>query len=196
MSMGSVGLSAAGAPVPSDLEAIYQGGDFFLDRMKAMADARDAAKKALDALNLGNDIAAARTQAQALLDAATAATADAAQVVDDAKVAAKKLISDAKAQAESIIQSATAMADDITAKATAAKKKSDKDIADATARVQALLADAQAKQAGIDVLTAASQLAISDAKQAQAAAEVATKAANDAQKLYEGKVAKLQAVIG
>ena len=53
MSLGGTGLSAGGAAVPSDLDAIYQGGQFFLDRMRAMSDQTAAAQDALAALHWG-----------------------------------------------------------------------------------------------------------------------------------------------
>ena len=105
MGIGSVGLSDAPA-IPSDLEAIYQGGQFFLDRMKAMSDAKTAADASLVALAIGNDVAAARTKAAATLDAANKTNDAANQALADAQSQAAKIISDAKAQAEDIVNAA------------------------------------------------------------------------------------------
>jgi len=72
--MGGGGVSETPA-IPSDLEAIYQGGQFFLDRMKAMGMARDFSEAALRELQLGQDAKRAYDDARARLAAASLANA-------------------------------------------------------------------------------------------------------------------------
>lgn len=196
MTMGSVGLSAGGTPIPSDLEAIYQGGDFFLDRMKVLGDRMVAADKSLAALALGQDIVAVKKDADAQLVAANATVADAAKTLSDAKAQAAKIIADAQSRAQSIVDSASSDAAATMAKADAAKKKSDTQIAASNAQAAAALADATDKQSALTSLTDAAQQAIADAKAAHARADKAAQAAMDTQKLYQDKVAKIQAAIG
>ena len=70
MAMGSVGLSSTEGPIPSDLEAIYQGGEFFLDRMKVFGERVAYAKAALAELDLGQATVAAKAAADAQFKAA------------------------------------------------------------------------------------------------------------------------------
>lgn len=195
MAMGSVGLSAAGSPVPSDLEAIYQGGDFFLDRMKAMAAQAADAKQALADLNLGNDIAAAQAAVRASTDAAAQIQEVAKFALSDAQIQAAKIIADAKARADQVMASAESAAAKVTAAADEAKKNSDAYVSKNKAAADIALTDAKAKQDGMQAQFDASAKAEADFLAAKTEQETATATANAAQKKYQGLVAKMQTVM-
>jgi hypothetical protein len=79
---------------PDDLSIIYQGGGKFLDRMRALDDARCASEDAYQRLQIGTDAKAAYESAKRERDEALALRREAEKVLDDAKVKAAKIISD------------------------------------------------------------------------------------------------------
>lgn len=194
MGIGGMGISSE-STVPSDLEAIYQGGDFFLDRMKAMRLQQAATKTAMELLNLGQDIGQANNAAKAALESAQKARDDAAKILSDAKTQAANIIATANTRAGEIVDIASNTAIKIKADSDASKKQSDDYAAQNKVQADAALKDARDQQVAIAVQTAAAEKAEAKFIAAKAAQEAATQAANDAEKLYRSKVAQLQAVI-
>ena len=198
MGIGGTGLSADIGTVPSDLEVIYQGGQFFLDRMKVLTDAKTNADASLAALNLGKDIVSAQVNANAALANANKAQAAAAQTLVDAQKQAAEIIDNAKAKAQAtdIVNVALANAAKTKADSDAAEKKSDDYITRRNAKAEAALKDAQDQLAAINLQLIATKKAEQDFLAAKADQETATKAANDAQKIYQQKLAQIKSVIG
>src|ERR1700690_1471438 len=125
-------LSATGAGLssdpglPSDLEAIYQGGQYFLDRMKAMDAQRALAAKALSDLAIGQDIASAQRGVQQALVDAQAKLAEADKILADANVRASSIMNGAR----SIAKQTTDAANDSASQANDAAAKVRKDADD------------------------------------------------------------------
>jgi hypothetical protein len=95
------GISVS-SPQPSELELIYQGGENFLARMKALSDQRAAHEKALRELNLGSDAKAAYDEAQKLKGDAQADRESAKNELLEAKKQAAALLDDARAHADDL----------------------------------------------------------------------------------------------
>ena len=195
MALGGVGFSAEAPAVPSDLEAIYQGGQFFLDRMKVMADQREAAAKALTDLQLGNDIVGAKTAAEKALVAADGAEAAARLKLVNAETAAVKIIADAKEQADKLADEAMKANAKVMAALKAAREEADIYAASSRQAADAMLANATAQHAAITGQMNAARKAEDDFVAAKSKQEDATKSAEAMLQLYRQKIAQLQAVI-
>jgi hypothetical protein len=194
MAIGGVGVSSE-TPPPSDLDTIYLGGEYFLDRMKAMGQATADSKKALADLNLGRDAVGAHADAKKALADAQKKLADATSALADANEKAAKTISDAKTQSEKIISDAKASAASIVAQANDSKAAADAYVGKVTKQVNDLLADTKLKNDDMSSLTALAKKSKTDADAAKAASDAATKAAQATQKSFQDKIAKLQSVI-
>lgn len=96
----------------ADLHAIYQGGDNFLARMKALTDQKSAIEKMLVELNLGRDARvayddAAKLQEQARSDLAHAKN-ESARILSAANQTAAKTLNEAREQSSVMLTEATA----------------------------------------------------------------------------------------
>lgn len=192
--MGGGGLGDVSA-IPSDLEAIYQGGVFFLDRMKAIENAKLASDNALAALNVGNDIVAAKTAAVASAFAAAADQAQAAKTLDEAKAHAAQIMAQARSQAmQTEMQAAQAgrIADDYVV---STRTAADAYASDVRAKADAVLAEANARQDDVPARIAAATAAETRFNAAKATQEDMTKAASDMKAAYLKKLRALQDVI-
>lgn len=188
------GLSADPS-LPSDLDTIYQGGQFFLDRMKAMDAQRATLAQALADLDVGRDIVATQKDAHnALIDAQNKQMA-ADHALADAKEQAAKIVSDAQIQARDAVAASTAAASQIDAEAIAAKKAADDYAAHTTARADSVLAAANQQLTDISARTTAAENAISEAATAKAAAEAAIKVAEAAKAAHDERLAQIAAIM-
>lgn len=183
-------------PIREDLITIYQGGEHFIDRMAALEAAKKRAEEALAALKLGNDIQAARADAQAKTEEADKLNAEAKAVLKDAKAKAAKIVDDGKVKADFITDGANKKRDQTLADADAAR-------AAAEAHASKLLADAEAahQEATKALQAAQSQAAemqdrVNAANAAKASAEKAYAEHAAAKALYEQKMAQIKAVMG
>lgn len=192
--MGGGGLGDVSA-VPSDLEAIYQGGAFFLDRMKAMSAAKDAADQALALFNLGNDIVAAHAAAIADAFAAASDRERATSLLATANEDASRIISQAKSSSSDI--AANTVLEAGYAKAAADKLRSDADdyAAKIKAEVDVMRAEAETIRHDLVTLRDGLQAAQDLADAAAAEAEKAKAQSAGRQALYVAKIKALHAAI-
>jgi chromosome segregation ATPase len=84
------------ATTTDDLSIIYQGGARFLDRMRALDDARCASEEAYQRLQIGTDAKAAYEDAKREREEAKALRREAEKVLDDAKAKATKIVAEAE----------------------------------------------------------------------------------------------------
>lgn len=193
---GNISGDEKGAP--SDLELIYEGGDHFLERMKALANAQASAKKALEALNIGNDIAKARSDAEEALAAAK-------KELENASQTAEKLLSNAKSESGQMLEEARATAKETTDRANsdaysltlAAKEdreSASKLLAEAKAQAQKILTEADIKTKSIE----AEWRSVKDAEaEVEALKAKYSRAISDtelARQAYERKMKQMQAI--
>ena len=182
MAISSGGVSSD-APIPDDLVAIYQGGTYFLERMKAFEAAKASAQAALTQLQLGNDIIGAYSDAQAKQAAAAQALTEAQTHLDSAQK-----------QAQVLVDTATKKANDLIAAASSTKSDADAYAAQVKADAEALTAKANALMQDVTTQTAAAQAQAQAAAAAQAAADQAKAQADTVRLTYEQKMAQLKAI--
>jgi chromosome segregation ATPase len=99
-----------------DLALAYKGGAGFTERLTQLGAARDAHDRAFAQLNLGNDVLAQRAAAQAELDAAVQAKAQAVATLEEAnkvRAAADAYAADARAKADKLHEAAAAAKADV-----------------------------------------------------------------------------------
>ena len=114
------------ANVPEDLSLIYQGGDNFLARMKALQDQQAAIQGMLDELNLGRP-------AREAYEDATTKQGVANSVLEEARGRASKMVQDAHDKAAGLILDATNDAAAMRKEATEFRAKAEKAFLDADA---------------------------------------------------------------
>lgn len=102
----SQGGISTDAPIPDDLVAIYRGGQYFLDRMKAFENAKASAEAAMVQLQIGNEVLGARADAEEKQRIANQLHDDAKRALDDAKSQSEAMLDDAKSHAEAIVAEA------------------------------------------------------------------------------------------
>jgi hypothetical protein len=90
-------LDLSSADPAHDLAIIYQGGGKFLDRMRALDDARCASEEAYRRLQIGIDAKEAYEDSKVARDKALALRGEAEKTLDDAKAEAAKIIAEAEA---------------------------------------------------------------------------------------------------
>jgi len=180
--------SGLSSPPLSDLEAAFQGGKSFIDRMNEMDALRQTmdmqrrdAIQALTNLAIGQDIAKAQKDALAALSEANDKLAAADDILANAKTTAAKILSDARSSADNTLRDADIKANQTISAAQDQKKQSDEYVADANARADSALADAART---LSELTAKS-----------IACEAAKKAADDAKIAADLMHAKMLATI-
>ena len=126
MSISGVGVSAtrAGADPESVLMLIHQGGEPFMQRMKALGEVKTAAIAALADLDLGKEVTAAYAEATAkhaeALSVLDQANTDAKQILERAKIEAAGAIQNANSEYERIVKEAKAQHEEATKKHSAA----------------------------------------------------------------------------
>ena len=193
MAISSGGISSD-APIPDDLVAIYQGGTYFLERMKAFEAAKASAQAALTQLQLGNDIIGAYSDAQAKQAAAAQALTEAQTHLDSAKTQAATTLDSAQKQAQVLVDTATKRANDLIAAASSTKSDADAYAAKVKADADAMTAKANALMQDVTTQTAAAQAQAQAAAAAQAAADQAKAQADTVRLTYEQKMAQLKAI--
>ena len=176
-----------------DMDIALEGGSNFMDRLKQLGDARDAAAKASKELALGKAIMAAQAEAKANLAQSKTIRASAEADSKAAAHEAANVRARAQGEAAAIVAKAQAQAKKLTDEATAAQ---------GTAKAEA---DRLAAEAAKDRETAAGDLEtaqkIRDAADAMGQKHAALKmtaeqAHNDAkavQARYEAKLARIEA---
>jgi redox-sensitive bicupin YhaK (pirin superfamily) len=118
--IGTQGLPRDGVPALGDINVSMGGGAQFMARLQQLMDAREQSEQAFASLQLGEDIASARSDAERKLAAAeqakvdadavlAKAKADAAQVKSASDTYAAKVKSDADAYAADVRKSADAV---------------------------------------------------------------------------------------
>ena len=194
MAIGGVGVSTEAAP-PSDLDTIYLGGEYFLDRMKAMGNQTAAAKQALADLALGQEASAANAAAKSVLADAQKAKDDAVKALADANANAKSIIDAAKVQALDIVKTAQDTAARANAEAVSVKTNADEYAAKSRTDANANMSEANRMLADAERQLNATKKAEQDHLAAKAIQDAAAKAASDAKASFEKKVASIQAII-
>lgn len=195
ISEGSGGIGAGGS-IPDDLVAIYQGGEYFLARMKAFEDSKQNALSALEQLRLGNSIVSAKADAEEKSQEAAKLHANAQAALTDAEASAAKLIEDAKAKAASLLEAAQKEAESLVSSANLIKSDADKHAATVTAAADAKHKEAEDRLKSAAENEEALKAKIAEAESAKAEAEAA-KVHHDASKTtYEQKIAQIKAVMG
>lgn len=192
--MGGGGVSD-GDKVPTDLEAIYQGGQYFLERMKAMAAAREQHDQAFLTLQIGQDAARALDDAKVKQAAADATRAAADDALAAAKIEARRLVDEATDAAARLRADVAAWAEDLRASADKTRAS-----ADDYARQKNMVAEAAVSAAAAIRDQLKAQLdAARDAEAAALAAKAAAEQANaDAvarQDVLDSKIADLHGAI-
>ncbi len=194
MAIGGVGVSTEAAP-PSDLDTIYLGGEYFLDRMKAMGNQTAAAKQALADLALGQEASAANAAAKSVLADAQKAKDDAVKALADANANAKSIIDAAKVQALDIVKTAQDTAARANAEAVSVKTNADEYAAKSRADANANMSEANRMLADAERQLNATKKAEQDYLDAKMASDAAAKTANETKAAFEKKVASIQAII-
>ncbi len=141
---GTLG-GAARKPNDDLLTVVARGGSDFLDRMKQLADARDAHDAAFDRLQLGQDAKAASARAASVLADAETKQQEAVTVLDKARKDAAALIAEAGKQAGKTKDAALADAKTIAAGAVKLKGEADEYAVARKEVADVLLKDAQDK---------------------------------------------------
>lgn len=194
------GLSGTGAglssdPGPSELDVIYQGGQFFLERMRAMDAQRQAAAMALADLALGQDAASAQRAAHEALTDAQAKLAAAEKSLSDATSQAAEMIADAKAEAKETVDSANANADALNTAAGSTKKEADDYAAKAKAEADETLAAANKIMSDVTAKSLALEVAKREADEAKAKSQQSWTAALAAKASHDKRIAEVSARI-
>ncbi len=179
----------------SELDLIYRGGGNFMDRMKAMADMRDASEAAYAKLKIGNDIQAARDSAASLEADAKTKQAQAVSVLEDAKKQAAALIEDAGKQAADVKDKALVEAKAIATGAGKVKRDADAYADKVVTSADDILKDAQEKQSQAEAKHADAKLLAGIHQAAADEAAEAKKKAEQLQVVLNAKIARLQEVM-
>lgn len=130
---------SVGEPIHPDLNAILHGGDTFLERVKKLADQRNAIEGMLKDLALGREARAALDDAKKKQEAATKALAD-------AELRAGAMVRDATERSAKMLRDATEHSEKMTKDAEAAKREANTTLGDANKLYKE--ADLRAKEAG------------------------------------------------
>lgn len=170
--MGGGGVSDKGS-VPTDLEAIYQGGQYFLERMKAMAAAREQHDAAFLALQIGQDARRALDESAVKLAAAEVARVAADETLDAAKAEAKRIVDEASDAARRIRGDVSAWSDNMRASGEKAR-------ADADEYAKAKKAEADAASAKAIALRDELKTQVDAARKAENVAAAAKRVAQEA----------------
>lgn len=187
--MSGVSISEGGN---IDLDAIIQGGDAFLERIKAIKVAKDEFNQAFENLNLGKSAAAALADAQTTV-------ANAVTSADEIKAEAEKLLADARNEAASIVPAAQTEADQIIAqaKAEAARLNAEVDVGrqalvewsnKTKEEANGIMQQATATKSAADKQLADNQVAAATLAEAQAQAQAAIDKANVLQATLTAKI--------
>lgn len=191
VSAGGMGISAGESP-ETDLALIYQGGENFLARMKALSDATARNDQALRALAIGNNVKAAFDTAAKKNEEAERLRRDAADALDTAKNKAAERIAAAERDAETIIAAAKTDAERIAAVAATNLRQAEATAAEAEllrVQTQTIKNDVSAQLARANAAEAAAAVAVAAAKKVEAEAK-ATK------EQLERKIASVQQALG
>jgi cell division septum initiation protein DivIVA len=113
-------MSVSAPQNPGDyLDAVVNGGDAFLARVKALKEVRAEHDEALANLRLGHDVVRAmqdvQRREQAVIDTTETAKAEAEKIIADAKATAESLVAEATDNAVQLIAKAQAEADKLSA---------------------------------------------------------------------------------
>jgi cell division septum initiation protein DivIVA len=168
---------SASHSVDEDLRVIYQGGENFLARMRAMSNQTAELRRAIEESGIGSNAKAAfedaktkqREAALALAEATrrlAAASAEATRLTNQARQDAAKVTSEAKARAAGTLRSAETAAAET--RVTAESLKNQATVHHAEAKT--VLDDAQAAKAKADATSAELQAAMLQTKQAEMSA--------------------------
>lgn len=196
MSISGSGISPGGNQIPEEIQAIYQGGENFLARMKAMLDMRTSLEKARSDLNLGQEIVALRQQVSDDAKKSADDRAAAQDILNGAKEQAKSIVDQANAEAARIRQEMDAK---ILASGSAAnnmKQEADRYVAKVKAEIDDAAKLAAKLKNEVSAKHAELSAAIEAAKAREADAENAKASHDEAKSLYEQKVAQIKAVMG
>jgi hypothetical protein len=128
-------LDLSSADPTHDLATIYQGGGKFLDRMRALDDARSASEEAYERLQIGIDAKEAYEDAKVARDKALALRGEAERTRDNAKAEAAKIVAEA--------QAIKAAADKTNADADELRQRHERQLDDVQARERKALAAAE-----------------------------------------------------
>jgi cell division septum initiation protein DivIVA len=178
---------------PSDLDAAWEGGSDYNSRVQLLAAKKDAADAALRALNVGNDVVAAKQEAERNKAEAASLHEKATTLVAEAKKEAQRILDAATEQANGLTAAAYT---DAKAKADAAGKvKADADAYAASAKAAAdgLRSDAEKHNATALELRQSLEKATNEHQAAIAQMQKATQDAATAKEQYEEKTRKLHA---
>lgn len=198
MGIGGSGVSGGGSNV--DLDAIVEGGQSFLDRIKQLQDAQATVQASFVALNLGRSAAEAYADAQknqqAAKDAVASANKTALNVIVEAEAKAADLIKAAQdsatqVQAQSDLNLAAFNRDLESGRRTLTEWSNQ-----TTDAANALLTSAQAKSAEADKMTVANQQLADQLTQAKAVLEDQIAAAKAAEDAFNAKLNAIKAAAG
>lgn len=192
--MGSGGLSDTGS-VPTDLEAIYQGGQYFLERMKAMAAAREQHDAAYLALQVGQDARRALDDAGVKLADADRTRSAADDALVAAKIEAKRIVDEATEVAARLRADVSAWAEDLRATADKTRVAADDYASAKKAIADAAVSAAAAIRVQLNGQLDAARDAESAASAAKADAERATAHAVASRDVLSKKIAALHGAL-
>lgn len=179
----------------NDLNLIYQGGDNFLSRMKALNDAKYEFESALSALNLGKNVKQQLEETKKLREEAAKRHAEAEAVLAKAKVDAAAIVAESAKNSESARVSATDEYNRIVADAGKIKSGAEGYAASSKVAADAIKAAAIKEGQHAEAARLASERSAKNHDNAEAAAKQVQKDAETLHAKLQDKIKRLHSVI-
>jgi cell division septum initiation protein DivIVA len=179
----------------SDLEAAWEGGGDYNSRVQLLSAKKEAADAALKALNLGNDIAAARADVEKNRADAASLHEKASTLVAEARKEAQRILDEASASAQATVDAAQATAKAKVGAADKVKADADTYAASAKKAADSLRSDAEAHNAKALELRTALEKATNEHVAAIAAATHAQDQAEQTRATLQAHIDKLHGVL-